>query len=449
MDNFQQFDLPNKLLQTLKNMGFSKPTSIQQQCIIPTLERKDVLGTAQTGTGKTGAFAIPLTAELLTNPSASILVLTPTRELATQVVKVFKQLLASDKSIKSTLLIGGDSMIKQLQQLQTKPKVIIGTPGRINDHLKRGSLNLKQITSLVLDETDLMLDMGFDVQIATIINKIQTKHQTLMFSATLPPKIENITKQYLQNPIRIQVGQESTPVRKIEQDSVFTSEQDKYSNLTAQLEQRDGSVIIFVKTKRGADKLSIRLNKEHYSAKAIHGDLRQSKREVVLKGFRNQKYRILVATDVAARGIDVPHIRHVINYDIPQCKEDYVHRIGRTARAGETGSAISFITKSDQKKWYAIERLFLPSTNRENSNKLQSDKNTKRKSRNKYLSSNKKKWNNKKTQTKNNSQHTATAKNTKKTFASPPKEQSAVDKPKRRNNTKHRIKHHKTTKKAA
>lgn len=365
MENFQNFDLPQKCLQALNTMGFTAPTPIQAQTIPIALEGQDVLGTAQTGTGKTGAFAIPLAAKLLTSPDESVLVLTPTRELALQVISVFHNLLSVDRSVKTALLIGGEAIERQFKQLRARPRLIVGTPGRINDHLKRGTLKVHKIRSLVLDETDLMLDMGFDVQIASIIDKMPKDRQTLMFSATLPKNIESMASKYLQNPVRISVGKQSTAHKAIEQEVLMTSDQDKYTDLLKQLEQREGSIIIFVKTKRGADRLSVKLNDKDHKSAAIHGDLKQSKRERVLGSFRKQKHRILVATDVAARGIDVPHIRHVINYDLPQCPKDYIHRIGRTARAGETGSALSFITKQDRGKWKAIERLLDPNAKQE------------------------------------------------------------------------------------
>ncbi len=360
MKKFHDFDLPEKLLKSLDAMAFTDATPIQEQAIPASLEGKDVLGTAQTGTGKTGAFAIPLAAKLLTNPKESLIVLTPTRELAMQVCKVFKDLLSTERSVKTALLIGGESIGRQFSQLRNNPRVIVGTPGRINDHLNRGTLRLNETRSLVLDESDLMLDMGFDVQIETIISEMPEERQTMMFSATLPRKIESMAGRYLKNPVRVSVGQQSEPGKNIEQQTLMISDGDKYSNLLDQLDQRTGSVIIFVKTKRGADRLSIKLNEEDHKSAAIHGDLRQSKRDRVLQGFRNQKYRIMVATDVAARGIDVPHIRHVINYDLPQCPEDYIHRIGRTARAGEKGAAVSFVTRQDRGKWGAIERLLDP-----------------------------------------------------------------------------------------
>lgn len=361
MLNFNTFNLPPDLLQALEKMEFTTPTSIQAEAIPLILdEKRDILGTAQTGTGKTGAFAIPLSAKLLTNPEESVLVLTPTRELALQVITVFHQLLAHEKSVKTALLIGGTSMDKQLRRLKEKPRLIVGTPGRINDHLDRRTLKVENVSTLVLDETDLMLDMGFDRQIATIIERTPSTRQTLMFSATFPKRITPLADAYLKNPARVNIGATTTPHQDITQKTLEVASKDKYPTLLTELSEREGSVIIFVKTRDNADKLSRQLYQDGHSSAAIHGNLPQSKRQRVLQAFRNEKHRILVATDVASRGIDVPHIRHVINYDLPQCPEDYIHRIGRTARAGEKGTALNFVTKQSQHLWNSIERLIDP-----------------------------------------------------------------------------------------
>jgi ATP-dependent RNA helicase DeaD len=360
MDNFKSLGLPEALMNSLDRMKFTTPTPIQAQAIPPALEGKDILGSAQTGTGKTGAFGIPMIAKLMSNSRGSALVMTPTRELAVQVLKMLEELLGKQSSIKTALLIGGDSMPKQLQQLRLRPRVIVGTPGRINDHLERGSLALHDTNFLVLDETDRMLDMGFSIQIERILKFMPQQRQTLLFSATIPRSIAGMAEQYLRNPVRISVGATSTPVAKIKQETMHMAEADKYAQLVQQLDKREGSVIVFVKTKWGAEKLAIRLRGDHHSADAIHGDLRQNARDRVIQAFRNKKHRIMVATDIAARGLDIPHIEHVINYDLPQCPEDYIHRIGRTARAGAEGSAMCFITPADRIKWSAITRLIDP-----------------------------------------------------------------------------------------
>lgn len=360
MDNFNSLNLPAALMKSLQQMQFNTPTPIQAQAIPPALEGRDILGSAQTGTGKTGAFGIPMIAKLMANSRGSALVMTPTRELAVQVLAMLEQLLGKPSAIKTALLIGGDSMPKQLQQLRLRPRLIVGTPGRINDHLERGSLMLHDTNFLVLDETDRMLDMGFSIQIERILKFMPQQRQTLLFSATLPKDIVRMSENYLKNPVRVAVGQDSMPVAKIKQEVKHLSETEKYATLGAELQARDGSVIVFVKTKWGADKLATRLRTDFHSAEAIHGDLRQNARDRVIAAFRNKKHRILVATDIAARGLDIPHIEHVINFDLPQCPEDYIHRIGRTARAGAEGSALCLITPADRIKWSAILKLIDP-----------------------------------------------------------------------------------------
>jgi superfamily II DNA/RNA helicase len=360
MDNFTSLNLPTALMKSLERMQFHTPTPIQAQAIPPALEGRDILGSAQTGTGKTGAFGIPMIAQLMGNSRGSALVMTPTRELAVQVLTMLEQLLGKPTAIKTALLIGGDSMPKQLQQLRLRPRLIVGTPGRINDHLERGSLMLHDTRFLVLDETDRMLDMGFSIQIERILKFMPQQRQTLLFSATLPQEIVRISEKYLKNPVRVAVGQDSKPAPKIKQEVKHLSETEKYATLTSELHARNGSIIVFVKTKWGADKLALRLRKDFHSAEAIHGDLRQNARDRVIAAFRNKKHRILVATDIAARGLDIPHIEHVINFDLPQCPEDYIHRIGRTARAGAEGSSLCLISSADTLKWNAILKLIDP-----------------------------------------------------------------------------------------
>lgn len=360
MQNFNELNLPPKLLASLEAMKFTTPTPIQVQAIPPALEGKDILGSAQTGTGKTGAFGIPLITKLLTTPRGSALVLTPTRELAVQVMEALKQMLGKYSTISTALLIGGESMPKQIQALRARPRLIVGTPGRINDHLDRGTLGLHDANFLVLDETDRMLDMGFGVQLDRIMKFMTAQRQTLLFSATLPANIVKLSEKFLNNPVRVSVGSTTTPITRITQEIIRTNEADKYEHLVKELELRTGSVVVFVKTKFGADRLAEKLNRRKMSADAIHGDLQQNRRDRVLKGFRDSKFRILVATDLAARGLDIPHIEHVINYDLPQCPEDYIHRIGRTARAGAEGAALCLITPQDAEKWYAIQKLINP-----------------------------------------------------------------------------------------
>ena len=358
--NFTDLQLENKLKKSIQLANFKTPTPIQSQSIPISLEGRDILGTAQTGTGKTLAFTIPMINKLILDKNAMALIICPTRELASQVMQTVLKLNVREIGIGNALLIGGESMQKQLKKLKKKARIIIGTPGRINDHLKRQSLNLSKVSYLVLDETDRMLDMGFTPQIELILKFIPKNHQTLLFSATLPNNILRISEKYLKNPERIAVGSLSTPIEKIKQETFQITQDKKYHELINQLVERNGSILVFVKTKHGADKIVKRLKYDGHSADAIHGNLRQSKRDRVITGFRNGKSRILVATDVAARGLDIPLIQHVINYDLPQVPEDYIHRIGRTGRAGKEGSALTFLAPSDRSMWNSISRLIDP-----------------------------------------------------------------------------------------
>ena len=360
MQNFNSFKIEDSLKDSIIRMKFKEPTPIQSQAIPIALEGKDILGTAQTGTGKTLAFSIPLINKLILDKNAFALVTCPTRELATQVMDAIKSLISNKINIKTALLIGGESMQKQLKQLGKRSRLIVGTPGRINDHLKRKSLNLSATKYLVLDETDRMLDMGFTPQIEMILKFVPKNHQTLLFSATLPNNILRISEKYLNNPERIAVGSLSTPIEKIKQETFELTQDKKYHELINQLVERSGSILVFVKTKHSADKIVKRLKYDGHLADAIHGNLRQSKRDRVISGFRNGKSRILIATDVAARGLDIPLIQHVINYDLPQVPEDYIHRIGRTGRAGKEGSALTFLTTNDRSMWNSINRLINP-----------------------------------------------------------------------------------------
>lgn len=358
MKLFSDFSgLSTHVLSSLNQMKFTEPTPIQAQAIPLVLDGKDVLGSAQTGTGKTGAFAIPMVSKLMNNEIQGALILTPTRELAAQVMVTINTILGKNSGINAALLIGGEDIRRQLVQLRRNPRIIVGTPGRINDHIERGTVQLGKINYVVLDETDRMLDMGFGQQIDSIIAQVAPERQTLMFSATMPNNIMHMASKYLKNPERIAIGSCLKPVAAIDQQSIKLGEEQKYDHLVKELTAREGSVVVFVKTKFGAKKIADRLYRDRFQAEAIHGNLRQNKRDQVIQGFKNKKFRILVATDVAARGLDVPHVAHVINHDLPQCPEDYIHRIGRTARAGATGSAVNFITPQDNRLWRAIERF--------------------------------------------------------------------------------------------
>ena len=377
MYNFSAMGLAVRLTYALVQQGFITPTPIQAQAIPPALEGRDVLGSANTGTGKTMAFAIPLVAHLMQNPTSTALVLTPTRELALQVCTQIKALLQNapkpqgnasrafkwdrskdeatrgNSAIRTALLIGGEAIPKQIQQLKQRPRLIVGTPGRINDHLVRKSVCLERCDFLVLDETDRMLDMGFAVQIDQILTTMPEVRQTLLFSATLPKAIVATAQEYLSAPVRISI---QAPIGENLHQEVFPiSEAEKYPHFLNQLRECTGTAIVFVKTKY----------KEGLRAEALHGDMRQNKRDAVIRKFRQSHFDFLIATDVAARGLDILHIAHIINYDLPQCPEDYIHRIGRTARAGASGTASCYVTPADKARWSAIHRLLNPNARSE------------------------------------------------------------------------------------
>ncbi len=359
--NFKEFALAPALQTSLENMKFETPTPIQALAIPFALEGRDILGSAQTGTGKTAAFCVPMINFLIKNPTAHALVMLPTRELATQVHDVARKMIGYDtKDMKTALLIGGEPIGKQYAQLQRRPRLIVGTPGRINDHLRSNGDLVDRVAFVVLDEADRMLDMGFMPQIDSILSETALERQTLMFSATFPDNIVKFSKQYLQNPERVSAGVQSKPGENIIQESMNVPQEQKYDELMLQLQKREGSVIVFVRTQHGADKLSAKLNKDEHTSEAIHGGLRQRQRDKVIGLFRKSAIRVLVATDVAARGLDVPHIEHVVNFDLPQVAEDYIHRIGRTARGGAKGHAVSFISPGEKHLWRDIERMLNP-----------------------------------------------------------------------------------------
>lgn len=360
IQKFQELELPKELHDSLIRMGFSEPTPVQAQSIPHALKGEDVIASAQTGTGKTLAFVLPMLAKMMTTTEQKAIILMPTRELAIQVATVVNQLIGKQINLSSVTLIGGDSMSKQLKALKRSPRIIIGTPGRINDHLERRTLKLGNATFLTLDETDRMLDMGFGIQIDTIIERMDPYKQTLMFSATLPKGIMKLSNKYLKTPTRIEIETDKSNLDRISQDFMHVNEGDKLQILLNELDQREGSVVLFVKTKRKVEKIARELSKENHKVSYIHGDLKQGKRESVIKRFRDSKFRVMVATDVAARGLDVPHVEHVINFDLPQAAEDYVHRIGRTGRAGATGSSLSLVSGDDKRYYNDIQELIDP-----------------------------------------------------------------------------------------
>lgn len=353
--SFNEMNLPSEILGNLTRMGILIPTEIQRQSIPNAILGSDILASSQTGSGKTLAYLLPAIAKI-EKENAKILVLAPTRELAVQVCAALTKTVGRMK-ISGAAIIGGEPFGKQVSKLMTKPDVIVATPGRLMDHINRGTVKLGSFGYLVLDEMDRMLDMGMKEQIDEISKHLPVKRQVLMFSATLPHHIAEASTKYLNNPHKITIGKANHAAPEIVQEFIDVKEEAKYSELDRQLNKSEGTAIVFVKTKRGADKLARGLKNNGHQAEAIHGDLNQSRRTKVLDAFRKGRTRILVATDVAARGLDVDHVQYVFNYDLPTCPEDYLHRIGRTGRAGAKGFAISFVCGADVPRKRAIERL--------------------------------------------------------------------------------------------
>ena len=360
MTLFKDMNLSSQMQMALEENKFVEPTPIQEKTIPLAMSGVDIMGSAQTGTGKTLSFVIPMLEYLYNNKKGMGLILAPTRELAQQVDMAIRKLIQRGSGLRTALIIGGEPYPKQMSQLRANPRIIVGTPGRIIDHLERGSLTTAAVSFLVLDETDRMFDMGFGVQLEEIISTLSEKRQTLMFSATFPKKIQKLAEKYMQKPQRISVESKETLSLNLVQETRQVKESQKYEMLVNELHERKGSVIVFVKTKSSAEKIANDLCKQNFDATAIHGDLRQSKRERVMGAFRKGRYRIMVATDVAARGIDVPHIEHVINYNLPQAPEDFIHRVGRTARAGAEGSALNLISGDERRQWSVIQRMLDP-----------------------------------------------------------------------------------------
>ena len=339
---FADFPIENLLKNNLSKMGYENPSPIQDESIPVSLDGKDIVGIADTGTGKTAAFAIPILQKLLTNPEAKAIILAPTRELAEQIEAQFR-IIGRNSGIFGALLIGGVAINPQLRDLRYNPRVIIGTPGRVKDHLERKSLNLSQFNIVVLDEVDRMLDMGFVHDITQIISLTNSDRQNMYFSATMDARVKKIIDGFSTNPVQISVKSGNTSAN-VNQNIVKYQPINKIDKLQDVLNLiTTGKTIIFDDTQRMVEKLSKELNSLGFSAASIHGGKSQSQRQRALKQFKNNDVKVLVATDVAARGIDVSDITHVINYSLPQTYSDYVHRIGRTGRAGKTGQALTFV----------------------------------------------------------------------------------------------------------
>jgi ATP-dependent RNA helicase RhlE len=353
--NFSDIGVSPDILKILDKLSLTSPTPIQKQAIPVALKGTDIVGIAQTGTGKTFAFGIPIIQKLLSS-SGQALVLVPTRELALQVNESIRKL-ADRLNITTIVLIGGESISRQFFELKRRPRLIIATPGRLIDHLKRKSIKLDQIKTLVLDEADMMLDMGFLPQIEEILRSVPKERQTMLFSATMPVLIANLATKYLKLPIRIEVAPQGTIVKNVTQEMIVLEAKDKMKYLEKIIKENEGSILIFVRTRYGVKNIAKKLISNGHKATEIHSDLSQGQRKKALDSFKSGRSRIMVATDVAARGLDVKGIELVINYDLPDSSSDYVHRIGRTARAGKKGKAISLATPSQLKNIKAIEAL--------------------------------------------------------------------------------------------
>jgi len=354
---FTNLGIAPKLLEILTRQKFTVPTPIQLQSIPAAMEGKDVMGIAQTGTGKTLAFGVPMIQKLAqSRGKIRGLIILPTRELAVQVSDTLKKIGAT-LGLKTAVLIGGESSQKQIRALRENPHIIIATPGRLIDHMETKKVDLSNIGVLVLDEADRMLDMGFAPQIKKILDRVPRQRQTMLFSATMPDAILNIAHSYMSLPLRVEVAPAGTAVKTVTQELFFVDRHDKPTLLRTTLEQYKGSVLIFSRTKFGAKKLATIIRNMGHTSSEIHSNRSLNQRLEALEGFKLGRYRILVATDIAARGIDVTGIQLVINYDLPDNAEDYVHRIGRTGRAGLAGHAISFAAPDQRGDVRSIERL--------------------------------------------------------------------------------------------
>ncbi len=358
MTTFCEIGLSQPILRAVSKMGFEEMTPIQEQTIPLAMQERDVIGQAQTGTGKTAAFGIPLIEKMdPEDETIQSLVITPTRELAIQVAEELNKI-GQFKGIRALPIYGGQDIRVQIRALKNRPKIIVATPGRLLDHIQRRTIRLHQIKIVTLDEADEMLNMGFIEDIETILREVPNERQTLLFSATMPKPIQNLAQQFMKNPVMISIKAKEVTVPDTEQVYMEVPEKQKFDVLCRLLDiDSPNLAIIFGRTKRRVDELSEALSIRGYSAEGIHGDLTQAKRDSVLRHFREGTTEILVATDVAARGLDIPGVTHVYNFDIPQDPESYVHRVGRTGRAGQSGIATTFVTPREIEHLKLIEQL--------------------------------------------------------------------------------------------
>jgi ATP-dependent RNA helicase RhlE len=354
--SFADLNLSAEALHALERAGFEHPTPIQAQAIPPALLGRDVIGIAATGTGKTVAFLLPIIDRLAGKTGTRALVLAPTRELALQIGEELERF-GSGRRVRGAVIIGGVGMGAQTEALRRRPDVVIATPGRLVDHLQQRTATLDGIEVLVLDEADRMLDMGFKPQLDRILARVPRRRQSLLFSATTADEVADFARAHLADPVRVEVARSGTTAARAEQQVFLAGQHEKVALLLALLERDDVSTLIFTRTKRRADRVWKSIGRAGHKVARIHADRSQAQRRMALDGFKDGTYRVLVATDIAARGIDVAEIGHVVNFDLPHVPEDYVHRIGRTARAAASGRASTFTSPEERDLLGAIERL--------------------------------------------------------------------------------------------
>jgi ATP-dependent RNA helicase RhlE len=361
---FSDLGLPTRLVSRMAEQGLARPTPIQAQAIPHALAGRDVLGLAQTGTGKTAAFGLPLIDALTTTrrhpapKSASALILAPTRELATQIVGALTGFAGGRGALRIALVVGGKSINPQIQTLARGTDILVATPGRLIDLLDRRAVNLGSTRFLVLDEADQMLDLGFIHALRRIAPLLPQDRQTMMFSATMPKQMADLSRAYLRNPMRVEVSPPGRAAEKVSQSVHFVAKEEKQARLIDLLDtHRNDRSLVFARTKHGAERLMKQLDRAGFATASIHGNKSQGQRDRALAAFRDGEIRVLVATDVAARGIDIPGVGHVYNFELPNVPENYVHRIGRTARAGRSGRAVALCAAEEMAEFRAIEKV--------------------------------------------------------------------------------------------
>ncbi len=358
VETFEALGVAAPILRAVREMGFEEPTPIQKAAIPVAMTGRDMIGQAQTGTGKTAAFGIPVLQRIdTTKPAPQAIILSPTRELAVQSAEEINHL-AQFTSIRALPIYGGQDINRQFRALRSRPGIIVATPGRLMDHMKRGTVDLSAVQILVLDEADEMMDMGFIDDIRFIMETMPKEKQTMLFSATMPDPIRELADTFLQEPETVKIKAATVTIDLIEQEYIELPDAQKFDALCRLLDMQEPELaIVFVRTKRRADEVTAALKKRGYSAEGIHGDLSQTKRDAVIHQFKDNTIDILVATDVAARGLDISGVTHVYNFDMPQDPESYVHRVGRTGRAGRTGLATTFVISREMGQLRDIERL--------------------------------------------------------------------------------------------